>query len=85
VGAFLRYLSAILKNFASTCAIVLSTVLSVPLFGFQLSTEWALGAAVVVAAMLLFSEADVKNPPARDRPPLPLLTLLARQGGKLPV
>jgi drug/metabolite transporter (DMT)-like permease len=74
VAFFLRYLDSILKNFASTCAIVLSTAASVPLFGFALSTQWALGAAVVLAAIALYNEGDVEDPPPLPRPPLGLLS-----------
>ena len=74
VAFFLRYLDSILKNFASTCAIVLSTAASVPLFGFSLSVQWALGSAVVLAAIALYNENDVEDPPPLPRPPLGLLS-----------
>ena len=81
VAFFLRYLDAILKNFASTSAIVLSTAASVPLFGFALSTQWLLGAAVVVAAIVLYNETDVADPPPLSRPPLGLLAVFMDAAG----
>ena len=73
VAFFLRYLDAILKNFAATAAIVLSTAASIPMFGFQPTLEWLLGAAVVVVAIMLYSETDVTDPPPLASPPLRLL------------
>lgn len=82
VAFFLRYLDAILKNFAATAAIVLSTAASVPLFGFQPSLEWVLGAGVVVCAIVLYNETDVVDPPPLEAPPLRLLALLADAGNE---
>jgi hypothetical protein len=62
-----------LKNFAATAAIVLSTAAAIPMFGFQPTLEWALGAAVVVVAIMLYSEGDVSDPPPLASPPLRLL------------
>ena len=73
VAFFLRYLDAILKNFAATAAIVLSTAASIPMFGFRPTLEWVLGAAVVVVAIMLYSESDVADPPPLPSPPLRLL------------
>jgi len=73
VAFFLRYLDAILKNFAATAAIVLSTAAAIPMFGFQPTLEWALGATVVVVAIMLYSEGDVSDPPPLASPPLRLL------------
>ena len=77
VAFFLRYLDAILKNFAATAAIVLSTAASVPLFGFSPGLEWLLGAAVVVAAIALYSEPEVVDPPPLAQPPARLLMAFA--------
>jgi hypothetical protein len=77
VAFFLRYLDAILKNFAATAAIVLSTAASVPLFGFSPGLEWVLGAAVVVAAIALYSEPEVVDPPPLAQPPARLLMAFA--------
>ena len=77
VAFFLRYLDAILKNFAATAAIVLSTAASVPLFGFSPGLEWLLGAAVVVAAIALYSEPEVVDPPPLAQPPARFLLACA--------
>jgi drug/metabolite transporter (DMT)-like permease len=82
VAFFLRYLDSILKNFASTCAIVLSTAASVPLFGFALSAQWALGCAVVLAAIALYNEPDVADPPPLASPPLGLLSAFMDAAGQ---
>ena len=76
VAFFLRYLDAILKNFAATAAIVLSTAASIPMFGFVPTLEWVLGAGVVVVGIMLYSERDVVDPPALAAPPLRLLLSL---------
>jgi drug/metabolite transporter (DMT)-like permease len=81
VAFFLRYLDAILKNFASTSAIVLSTAASVPLFGFALSSHFVLGSGVVLAAIALYNEPDVSDPPPLSAPPLGLLTLFMDAAG----
>jgi hypothetical protein len=81
VAFFLRYLDAILKNFASTSAIVLSTAASVPLFGFALSSHFVLGSGVVLAAIGLYNEPDVSDPPQLPAPPLGLLMLFMDAAG----
>jgi hypothetical protein len=70
VALFLRHLDSVLKTFASTSAIVLSTAASVPLFGFAFSTQFALGAAVVLGAIALYSAPGMADPPALTAPPL---------------
>lgn len=41
-----RHLDSIMKNFAATCSIVVSTAVSVPLFGFAVDMDFAVGARI---------------------------------------
>lgn len=81
VAFFLRYLDAILKNFAATASIVVSSAASVPLFGFKPSLEWGLGSLVVTIAIALYGEKDVVDPPATHAPRL-IAWMGAADGGK---
>ena len=53
-----RYADNILKGFATSLAIVLTCVISIFLFGFVVTTRFALGAALVLYSTFLYS-----NPP----------------------
>mmetsp|Transcript_46182 Transcript_46182/g.76360 ORF Transcript_46182/g.76360 Transcript_46182/m.76360 type:complete len:501 (+) Transcript_46182:177-1679(+) len=54
VGAALRYTSAVAKTVATAVAVVVSTTCSVPLFGFEPSTTFGVGAACTILASILF-------------------------------
>lgn len=43
-AAQVRHLDSIMKNFAATCSIVFSTAVSIPLFGFAVDMDFAVGA-----------------------------------------
>lgn len=57
VAIALRYSSAVDKAVASSVALVMSTLVSVPLYGFQLSATFGLGAVVTILASLVFAAA----------------------------
>lgn len=42
--AQVRHLDSIMKNFAATCSIVVSTAVSIPLFGFSVDMDFTVGA-----------------------------------------
>ena len=63
VAYVVRHLDSILKNFAATCSIVLSTAVSIPLFGFAVDVNFAIGALVVGASIMLYTEPDLVDPP----------------------
>lgn len=55
VSLILKYASCITKGFATSCAIVLSSVVSVYLFYFIPSVLFVVGAVSVIVAVLLYS------------------------------
>lgn len=55
VSLILKYASCITKGFATSCAIVLSSVVSVYVFDFVPSVLFVVGALSVIAAVLLYS------------------------------
>lgn len=57
VGVVVKYADNILKGFAAAVSIVLSCVVSVYLFHFRLSTQFLLGAGLVMVATYLYSAA----------------------------
>ncbi|EDO43955.1 predicted protein, partial [Nematostella vectensis] len=54
VSLVLKYASTITKGFATSCAIVLSSLASVIIFGFDPSIYFILGAFLVVFAVILY-------------------------------
>ena len=55
VSLILKYASCITKGFATSCAIVLSSVVSVYAFNFIPSILFVMGAVSVIAAVLMYS------------------------------
>ena len=55
VAATMKYADNILKCFATALAVLSGTLLSVPLFGFELTHTFALGASCTVGATALYS------------------------------
>lgn len=55
VSLILKYASCITKGFATSCAIVLSSIVSVYIFDFIPSVLFVVGALSVIAAVLLYS------------------------------
>ena len=65
VAATMKYADNILKCFATALAVLSGTLLSVPLFGFELTHGFALGASCTVGATALYSlghEGNGKRP-----------------------
>lgn len=61
VALVIKYADNILKNFATSVAIVTSVIVSVVFFGFNLTIMFAVGAAAVIAAVMLYTS-DPKTP-----------------------
>ncbi|KAE8581853.1 hypothetical protein XENTR_v10019845 [Xenopus tropicalis] len=55
VAVVVKYADNILKGFATSLSIVVSTAASVHLFGFHVDIPFALGAALVIGAVYLYS------------------------------
>ena len=55
VAATMKYADNIVKCFAAALAILSGTLLSVPIFGFELQPLFATGVAVTVTASVLYS------------------------------
>ena len=61
VALVIKYADNILKNFATSVAIVTSVIVSVVFLGFQLTLTFVIGAACVIAAVMLYTS-DPKTP-----------------------
>jgi len=55
VAAVIKYADNVLKGLATGVSVVTSTILSMILFGTPLSTQFVLGAAVILASVFFFS------------------------------
>jgi len=71
VAATMKYADNIAKCFAAALAIVSGTVLSVPLFGFSLSSSFGMGASCTVVASTLYSLAPDRVACISEPPPMP--------------
>ena len=63
VAMVVKYADNILKGFATSLAIVLSTLASMFLFDFSLNFQFILGVVLVISSIFLYSH-DPKKPPA---------------------
>ncbi|KAI6220057.1 ARF7EP-C domain-containing protein [Aphelenchoides fujianensis] len=59
VAVCIKYADNIAKNFATSFAIVLATIGSVFLFGFQPTAPFVVGAALVISSIFLYSSAGL--------------------------
>ena len=62
VAATMKYADNIAKCFAAALSVITGTLFSVPLFGFSLSSVFALGATFTVVASTIYSLAPEKMP-----------------------
>mmetsp|Transcript_5300 Transcript_5300/g.9730 ORF Transcript_5300/g.9730 Transcript_5300/m.9730 type:complete len:362 (-) Transcript_5300:298-1383(-) len=60
VSMMIKYADTVLKGFAISVAAVLATLLSVPLFGAEISSNFVAGAAMVGAAVKMYSHYGIK-------------------------
>ncbi|XP_071477946.1 UDP-galactose translocator-like [Diadema antillarum] len=56
VAVVVKYADNILKGFATSFSIIISTVMSVYLFGFLINLQFCVGAALVISAIYLYSQ-----------------------------
>lgn len=61
VAVVVKYADNILKGFATSLAIVLSCVVSIYLFSFQLTLQFTLGTVFVIASVFLYGHDPNKN------------------------
>ena len=57
VAAVIKYGDNILKNFTTACSVILGTMISVGLFGFELTPIFGTGALLVVGATYVYATA----------------------------
>ena len=56
VAVVVKYADNILKGFATSAAIIISCIASMYFFDFQLSVQFSIGAALVIAAVYIYSK-----------------------------
>ena len=61
VAAVLKYADAVLKGYATAISVLLTGVLSMVLFGTELSVEYALGMSNVLVAVFLYNAQDLEK------------------------
>ena len=61
VAAVLKYADAVLKGYATAISVLLTGVLSMVLFGTELSVEYALGMTNLLAAVFLYNAQDLEK------------------------
>ena len=59
VAMVIKYANNILKGFATSSAIVLSCIVSMALFDFQLTFLFALGSSLVIFSIFLYSKPEL--------------------------
>lgn len=82
IAMCMKYADNILKGFATSISIILSSWLSAALFGFHLSAQFMLGAAVVIAAVFLFGHKPAGH--AAEGPSKPSASSVVKSGGSAP-
>ncbi|XP_045106958.1 UDP-galactose translocator-like isoform X1 [Portunus trituberculatus] len=63
VALVVKYADNILKGFATSLAIVLSTIISAAFLGFVLTVQFAVGTALVIVSVFLYSHQPRPHPP----------------------
>jgi UDP-sugar transporter A1/2/3 len=64
VSLVMKYADNIVKVYSTSVAMILTTLVSIPLFGFQLTLPFVLGTSVVsVAVYLHYQSKDTPQPP----------------------
>lgn len=62
IALVIKYGDNVLKNFVTSCSVIAGTLVSVFLFGFRLTHQFALGSLLVVASALAYSLAPAAAP-----------------------
>ena len=63
VALVVKYADNILKGFATSLAIILSTIVSAAFLGFVLTVQFAVGTALVIVSVFLYSHQPRPHPP----------------------
>lgn len=61
VSIVMKYADNILKGYATSCAIILSTILSILIFNLSLHSSFIIGATMVILSTILYSYTPKKN------------------------
>lgn len=69
VAVVVKYADNILKGFATSGAIVLSCIVSMYFFNFQLSIQFVIGASLVITSVCLYGMYPYVAPPKSQHPP----------------
>jgi len=73
VALVVKYADNILKSFATSISIILSSVVAMVLFGFIPSPQWAVGSFIVISSTILYGMTPSSTPPQpQDIPVLPI-------------
>ncbi|CEF70798.1 UDP-galactose translocator [Strongyloides ratti] len=76
VAVVIKYADNILKGFATSVAIIVSTIASIYLFNFIPSYIFIIGAALVILAVIVYSVFPYKSPPQTAQTQLEMNNLL---------
>ncbi len=60
VSMVMKYANNIVKVYATSVAMILTTIVSIPLFGFQLTLPFVLGTSVTAVAVFLHYQTKMK-------------------------
>lgn len=66
VAACIKYGDNILKNFTTSCSVILGTLISVVLFDFKLSMQFLWGSALVVGSAYVYATAPAAEQPKHE-------------------
>ena len=69
MAAVIKYGDNILKNFTTSCSVILGTLISVYLFDFQLTMQFAWGAGLVVLSAYAYATAPPPESESASRQP----------------
>ncbi|XP_071818264.1 UDP-N-acetylglucosamine transporter-like isoform X1 [Apostichopus japonicus] len=69
VAVVVKYADNILKGFATSLSIIISTVVSVYLFGFTINLQFCVGAGLVLIAIFTYSQPQPKPAPLAETLP----------------
>lgn len=73
VAVVVKYLDNIVKGFTTSAAIIIACVVSIYIFGFQLSPQFVLGTALVIGAIFGYAKFGVTRPAAQTKTVTPVL------------
>ena len=61
VAVVVKYGDNVLKNFTTSCSVILGTIISVFLFDFHLTAQFAWGAALVISSAYMYGRVAMKD------------------------